>query len=361
MFQGCYVPVLLCSSVVMFQCCYVPMLLCSSVTMFQCYYVTVLLCYSVIMLKCHYVTVSLCYCVMLLLCHYVAVALCYCVIMLCRADRNGNGGGILIYVREDIPCREIEKKHSTERNLEGIFLELNLRKSKILLFGGYNYNKSNIHTFLGNLGKILDRHLSKFEHFLLVGDFNSEIHESSISNFCDTYNLKNIINEPTCYKNLLNPSTIDLILTNKSRSFQNTTTIETGLSDHHKMTVTVMKQYFPKQTPVLIKYRNFKTIDKFAFRQELRQNLTTLGETITYVQFENIFIRQLDKHAPMKEKYVRANNEPFMNKTLSKAIMNRSRLRNRFIKNPNETNQYNYKRQRNYVVNLLRREKKEIL
>ena len=48
-----------------------------------------------------------------------------------------------------------------------------------------------------------------------------------------------------------------------------------------------------------------------------------------------------------------------MNKTLSKAIMNRSRLRNRFIKNPNETNQYNYKRQRNYVVNLLRREKKK--
>ena len=60
----------------------------------------------------------------------------------------------------------------------------------------------------------------------------------------------------------------------------------------------------------------------------------------------------------MKEKYVRANNEPFMNKTLSKTIMNRSRLRNRFIKNPNETNQYNYKRQRNYVVNLLREKKK---
>ena len=72
-----------------------------------------------------------------------------------------------------------------------------------------------------------------------------------------------------------------------------------------------------------------------------------------------IFIRQLDKHAPMKEKYVRANNEPFMKKTLSKAIMNRSRLRNRFIKNPNATNQYNYKRQRNNMVNLLRREKKK--
>ena len=85
----------------------------------------------------------------------------------------------------------------------------------------------------------------------------------------------------------------------------------------------------------------------------------TSGGDITYNQFEKIFIEQIDKHAPMKEKYVRANNTPFMNNILSKAIMNRSRLQNRFIKNPNATNQYNYKRQRNYVVNLLRREKKK--
>ena len=39
--------------------------------------------------------------------------------------------------------------------------------------------------------------------------------------------------------------------------------------------------------------------------------------------------------------------------------MNRSRLRNRYIKNPNATNKHNYKRQRNYVVNLLKREKKK--
>ena len=46
----------------------------------------------------------------------------------------------------------------------------------------------------------------------------------------------------------------------------------------------------------------------------------------------------LDKHALMKEKYIRDNNGPFMNKILSKAIMNRSRLRNKFIKHPDDTN-----------------------
>ena len=34
----------------------------------------------------------------------------------------------------------------------------------------------------------------------------------------------------------------------------------------------------------------------------------------------------------MKEKYARANNAPFTNKVLSKAVMTRSRLRNRYLK-----------------------------
>ena len=37
-------------------------------------------------------------------------------------------------------------------------------------------------------------------------------------------------------------------------------------------------------------------------------------------------MKTLNKHAPMKIKYIRANNSPFMNNDLSKAIMVRSRL-----------------------------------
>ena len=75
--------------------------------------------------------------------------------------------------------------------------------------------------------------------------------------FCDSYNLKNLIKEPTCFKNASNPSCIDLMLTN-SRSFQNSLNIETGLSDFHKMTLTVLKTIFPKVKPEIILYRNYK-------------------------------------------------------------------------------------------------------
>ena len=51
------------------------------------------------------------------------------------------------------------------------------------------------------------------------------------------YNLKNLINMPTCFKNLSNPSCIDLMLTNHPRSFQNSLSIDPGVSDFHRMTV----------------------------------------------------------------------------------------------------------------------------
>ena len=53
-----------------------------------------------------------------------------------RLDRNKFGGGVLIYVREDIPCKKLTK-HILPDDIEGIFVEINLRKTKWLLFGGY--------------------------------------------------------------------------------------------------------------------------------------------------------------------------------------------------------------------------------
>ena len=48
-----------------------------------------------------------------------------------------------------------------------------------------------------------------------------------------------------------------------------------------------------------------------------------------------------------------------MNKTLSKAIMQRSKLRNIFLKNRTEENRNNYAKQRNLCVTLLRKNKRE--
>ena len=50
-----------------------------------------------------------------------------------RLDRNRNGGGVIIYVMEDLPSKILEK-HNIPQNFEGMFVELNFRKIKWLLF-----------------------------------------------------------------------------------------------------------------------------------------------------------------------------------------------------------------------------------
>ncbi len=277
-----------------------------------------------------------------------------------RRDRDKCGGGLILYLRNDIPCKQIKLQYTLPSDIECLFIEINLRNKKYLLVGGYNPHKDSSPYFLNHVGKALDTLLCVYENILLLGDFNSTQEEQCMKDFCETYNLKNLVNEPTCFKSTKNPSSIDVMLTNRKISFQNTMTIETGLSDHHKMTTSVLKVFFKKKEPMQINYRSFKNFNELIFKNELKNSLQNcILETIVYDEFKDIFMKVLNTHAPRKQRVVRGNNQPFMNKTLSKAFMHRSKLKNIYNKNPTKLNGNNYKRQRNYCVSLLAKEKKK--
>ena len=173
--------------------------------------------------------------------------------------------------------------HKLPKNVEDILVEITIRKTKWLILGGYNPIKDNISYYLSQISKEIDQLLGNYENILMLGDFNSTVSEIDMKDFYEIYNLHNLIKEqtcyknakhlpsidvmltvkeltcyknvqnppsidvmltvkePTCYKNVQNPSSIDVMLTNRKGSFQNSMVVETGLSDHHKMTVTVLK------------------------------------------------------------------------------------------------------------------------
>ena len=62
-----------------------------------------------------------------------------------------------------------------------------------------------------------------------------------------------------------------------------------------------------------------------------------------YSTFSDVFRSVLDRHASLKRKMIRGNQGPFMTKQLSKAIMNRSKLRNGYNKWPSRENFLDYK------------------
>ena len=263
----------------------------------------------------------------------------------------------MVYVREGIPNKML--KGQTQSNIiENICLELNLKSRKWFLCAIYNPHGENAEFFLRSLSVILDSY-QKNDNLILIGDFNLEPSNSKLQDVSINFSLNNLVQINTCFKNVSNPRCIDLILTNKKNHFQNTTAIETGISDFHKLVLTVLKAKYIKAKPKTIMYRDYKKFHRELFRNDLYVSLCqSVQKHFTYASFQEAYIDTLDKYAPCKLKYIKVNEANFMNKTLKKAVMTRSKLKNKYLKNNSEDNKKAYKSYRNYCVKLFKTEKK---
>ena len=85
-----------------------------------------------------------------------------------------------------------------------------------------------------------------------------------------------------------------------------------------------------------------------------------MSETeLSLKSFETTVSLTLEKFAPLKQKYVRYNNNPFINRTLRKAIMTRSKLKRRYNLDKSTIKFENDKKQRKICVNRSRKSKKQ--
>ena len=209
--------------------------------------------------------------------------------------------------------------------------------------------------------------VNKYENFVLAGDLNINLldpksdTQNHFSDLRDTFTLTNLVKDKTCFKNK-DGTLLDVLLTNKPNSFQKSVTTETGLSDCHKLVSTVFRSTFIKLPPKTIKYRSYKTYDKQNFLHELDQRLIQ-GDIYktddSYSKLTEILSEVLEKHAPLKTKTIRGNQAPFMNKNLSKVIMTKSRIRNKYLKWPSRENFLAFKSIKNKCNNLLKKSKKK--
>ena len=248
--------------------------------------------------------------------------------------------------------------HWFQKVLNVYFQKSPFLKKKWLIVCTYNPSKSLIASHLSTLEVSLCHYLATYDNVIICGDLNSEVREEAMDEFCNLYGLKSLIKVPTCFKSIENPSCIDLILTNRPYNFQNSTALETGLSDFHLLTVTVLKTTFRKRPPKIIRYRNYKNYSHFNFQYDLKISL--IGIDLIKISNDNyvsLLMEILDRHAPLKIKYIRGNDQPFVTKELRKEHMKRSRLRNKYRKNQTVNNEVLYKKQRNLCVNRLKKVK----
>ena len=86
--------------------------------------------------------------------------------------------------------------------------------------------------------------------------------------------------------------------------------------------MSALKVYFKKKRPFVIQYRDYKHFSNDKFRNDLLNELIRSKiETSRLDIFVNTMLKVLSKNAPVKKRYIRANEAPFMNKVREKEII----------------------------------------
>ena len=185
----------------------------------------------------------------------------------------------------------------------------------------------------------LNKILGKHDNILLAGDLNIEVIKTGsvssnhLSDVKDVFNLTNLVKKPTCFKSQ-DGTLIDLMLTNRPRSFK-AQNFEIGLSDCHKLVVSILRASFRKFPRKIITYRDqkrfnqdhiFQDSDNRLLQGELYRNCDEPYKTLT-----EIFNDMFNHHAPLKQKQIRGNRVPFMTKDLNKALTNKCEAKNKYL------------------------------
>ena len=182
----------------------------------------------------------------------------------------------------------------------------------------------------------------KYDNIILAGDLNidelrpcSDSSKNYLSDMKDMVSLTKLIKEPTCFKSQ-NSTLLDLILTNRPTTFLKSQNFKTGLSDCHKLVCGTLWASFKKLPPKIVKYRDQKGFIKKKvsswFDSKLIQGYLYRNCDEPYEKLSEIFVDILNHHTPLKEKPIRGNQAPLMTKELSKALMEKSKTRNKYLK-----------------------------
>ena len=94
-------------------------------------------------------------------------------------------------------------------------------------------------------------------------------------------------------------------------------TFEMGVSDHQKRIGTMLRSTFDKGKPKKIFYRCYENFDNKSSEEELQKQLLSVSY---FESFHFAFKVILNQFAPLKQKFIRNNNQPFMIKTFVKLL-----------------------------------------
>ena len=179
------------------------------------------------------------------------------------------------------------------------------------------------------------------------------------SEIVNTYDLKNLVIGPTCFKK---PSgtEIDQILVKNNRHFQSHINLKCAFSDFHNIVGCITRLNMPPQEPVQRRYRSYKNFNECAFKSDVNELPFQVGEIFDDIDdqywFQSTLLRNLiDSHAPIKTSTRKSEHIPYMTSELRKEMYRRNMFRNQHFAQRNcKYLETRFKKQRNKVTSMRR-------
>jgi exonuclease III len=147
--------------------------------------------------------------------------------------RKGRGGGITIFIKENINCKRLESVQLIEA--ESVFIEIKTMEGHIILGAIYRPPDKNLYKFTREIDNITNDFNKKNKLCVLIGDFNIDLLKETS---CEYVNMlasngfkQCIVNIPT-RETVTSKTLLDHVYTNVNNKYLDTGVIHTDISDH---------------------------------------------------------------------------------------------------------------------------------
>lgn len=275
-----------------------------------------------------------------------------------RNDRNREGGGTCLYIKKDIPYSIRSALHSDD--LDCKWVDVILPKTKPILLGVcYRPPKQDVKDFFKSLENVLNSNVTIAQECIILGDFNVNVLTNkgngveSVSNLCNTFNLKQLISDPT--RVAKNSSTaIDLIFSSEPSMICANGVLPVGISDHFLTFCRRQRQRNKFGEHKTIQMRSLKTYSPATLIENLNNVdwsncLVSNCIEASWSNFKTKFLKVIDEIAPVKTIRVKQNDHPWFNNEIRELVRHRDKLLKKYAKTKNHDHLSEFRSARNAV------------
>ena len=271
-----------------------------------------------------------------------------------RKDRNRQGGGVAIYVSEDV--KTTRRTDLEDVNLELISLEVRERAGSDV-------------SFMERFSNILFRARLEDKEITLLGDLNCNLlksasHTTQLLEILRENNLQQLIDKPTRIT-MGGESLIDLMITSSADIYQRSGCSDCCFSDHH-MIFGVKSEVTRKFENNISQYRAFHKCDKAAFQGDIEKapwHVLQLFDDIDerWYHWKQLFFSILDVHIPLRTHRGRRKQVLWITEEVREMMIARNHLWKKAKKTKDEHAWVEFKIVRNFVTGEIRRRKSDYL